>query len=226
MIPHVKSPQIVDGVTIDVDAEAVVVRAERRLRAVSSAIVGGGLAEASAIVNLHVARGFACAESERYLEDFARRRGVPSPFVGLLTGAATDEAEAVVERRGAVAAAAIVTLGLSNRSAAGRSAPAAWCPSTINTIVIVDADPEDAALVNLVITATEAKTLGLVEAGVTTADGGAATGTSTDAVVIAATGRGPSCRFGGPVSDLGWVVGRAVKSAVDAAAARWNAGRR
>jgi iron complex transport system ATP-binding protein len=214
---------MISDLAIDVDAEAVVVRAERALRAVSSAIVGGGLVQTRAIVNLHVPKGFQCADSEGHLAEFARRRAVPSPFVGLLTGAATDRAELATEQLNGLSVSAVVTVGLSNRSAAGRSAQAMWRPSTINTIVIVDAEAEDAALVNLVITATEAKALALAEAGVATREGGVVTGTSTDAVVVAATGRGPRCRFGGPVSDLGWLVARAVKSALDAGVARWIA---
>jgi iron complex transport system ATP-binding protein len=214
---------MIPDIAVDVDAEAVVVRAERPLRAVSSAIVGGGLVEARAIVNLHVPKGFQCADSEGHLAEFARRRAVPAPFVGLLTGAATDRAELATEHLGGLSASAVVTVGLSNRSAAGRSAQAMWRPSTINTIVLVDAAPEDAALVNLVITATEAKALALAEAGISTREGGVVTGTSTDAVVVAATGRGPGCRFGGPVSDLGWLVARAVKAALDAGVARWIA---
>ena len=217
---------MIAGLTVDIDAEAVVIRAELALRAVSSAIVGGGLTETRAIVNLHVPKAFHCQESEGVLADFAHRRAIASPFVGLLTGAPTEQAEVAMERRGDLAAWAVVTVGLSNRSAAGRSALAAWQPSTINTIVVVDADPEDAALVNLVITATEAKALALEEAGVRSLEGGVVTGTSTDAVVIAATGRGPRCRFGGPVSELGWLVARAVKSAMDAGVARWLVARR
>ena len=49
---------MIDGIAIDVDIEAVVVHAERPLRAVSSATVGGGLTEARALVNLHVPKGF------------------------------------------------------------------------------------------------------------------------------------------------------------------------
>jgi adenosylcobinamide hydrolase len=214
---------MIDGVSIEVDAEAVVVRAERPLRAVSSALVGGGLVEARSIVNLHVPKGFRCEDGESGLEDFARRRAIARPFVGLLTGALTENAERVTERHGGLAACAIVTVGLSNRSVAGRSAMAVWQPTTINTIVVVDAEPEAAALVNLVITATEAKALALAEAGVRSVDGGFVTGTSTDAVVVAATDRGPRCRFGGPVSELGWVVARAVKSALDAGVVRWIA---
>ena len=214
---------MIDGLAIEVDAEAVVVRAERPLRAVSSAIVGGGLGEARSIVNLHVPKGFRCEDGESRLEDFARRRSIARPVVGLLTGALTENAERATERHGRLAVCAIITVGLSNRSAAGRSAVAVWQPSTINTIVVVDADPEAAALVNLVITATEAKVLALTEAGVRSPDGGLVTGTSTDAVVVAATGRGPRCRFGGPVSEVGWLVARAVKSALDAGVARWIA---
>ena len=210
------------GVVVEVDSEAVVVRAERQLRAVSSAIVGGGVGEVRSIVNLHVPRGFHCDRSERLLEDFVERRSLPRPFVGLLTGALTEHAEQATERQEGLTVRTIVTMGLSNRSTAGRSPAAVWRPSTINTIVIVDGRPEDAALVNLVMTVTEVKALALAEGGVRSPDGGFVTGTSTDAVVVAATGRGRPCRFGGPVSELGWLVARAVRSAMDTGIARWT----
>jgi len=209
------------GLAVEIDTEAVVVRAEQPLRAVSSAIVGGGVADARSIVNLRVISGFQCDDSERRLDDFVTRRSLARPFVGLLTGARTEHAEQATERGEGLTVWTAVTMGLGNRSTAGRSAAAAWRPSTINTIVIVDGRPEDAALVNLVITATEVKTLALAEGGVRSADGGLVTGTSTDAVVVAATGRGVPCRFGGPVSELGWLVARAVRSAMDAGVARW-----
>jgi len=88
--------------------------------------------------------------------------------------------------------------------------------------VVVDAEPEPAALVNAVITATEVKGLLLREAGLRAEGGHAATGTSTDAVVIAATGRGPAARFGGPASEMGWVVARAVRVALGRAITDWQ----
>lgn len=212
---------MIDERAFTIDAEAVVVHAEHPLRVVSSAIVGGGLSEARTIVNLHVCTSFRCQESERLLADFVHARGLATPFVGLLTGARTEAAQVAVERRDDLSAWALVTVGLGNRSAAGRSDVAVWRPSTINTIVLVEAEPEPAALINLVVTVTEAKALALAEAGVRSADGELVTGTSTDAVVIAATGNGPRCRFGGPVSELGWVVARAARSALDAGIARW-----
>ncbi|MBI1848301.1 MAG: adenosylcobinamide amidohydrolase [Candidatus Rokubacteria bacterium] len=212
---------MIDGVAIDVDAEAVVVTARHPLHVVSSAVVGGGLAEARALINVHVPKGFHAEDATDVLGGFARRRGVPTPWVGLLTAAATEHAERADVAAAGLRACAIVTVGLSNRSAAGRSAAAAWCPSTINTILIVDAAPEPAALVNLVITATEVKALALAGAGVRTDDGEPASGTSTDAVVVAATGRGPRCRFGGPVSELGACAAAAVREAMERGVRRW-----
>ena len=81
------------------------------------------------------------------------------------------------------------------------------------------------ALVNLALTVTEVKTLVLVAAGLSCQDGAAASGTSTDAVVVAATGRGPTVRFGGPISDAGWVVARAARTALAAGVRRWMADR-
>ena len=199
------------------------VTAAAPLVAVSSALVGGGHAVVDAILNVHVPKGFACADSAAVLVAFARRRGVTGRYVGLLTAAATERAEVATARHGALTALAIATVGLSNRITAGVSSAAPGAPGTINTIVVVDADTETAALVNAAMTVTEVKTLVLIEAGVKGADGRFATGTSTDAVVVAATGRGRRERFGGPISDLGWVVAQAAGTALRRGVARWLA---
>lgn len=212
---------MIRGVEIEIDPEAVVIRADSLLRVVSSAVVGGGFRHARAIVNLHVPKNFPCDDPEGELSVFARRRGVPSPYVGLMTSAWTEKTERVVEAANGIMACAVVTVGLGNPVEAGRSSVAGWQPSTINTIVVIDAAPEPGALVNAVITVTEVKALVLAEAGIRGPEGSLASGTSTDAVVIAATGRGPRCRFGGPVSDLGWVLARAVRSGLDAGIRRW-----
>ena len=220
-----RSPPIrmtIHGVDVAIAADGVTVKAATPLTAASSALVGGGVAVVEAILNVHVPKNFACAQSTAALEAFACRHGVTGPYVGLLTAAATDKAEVAIARHGPLVALAVATVGLSNRITAGVSpaAGAAW-PSTINTIVIVDGDAEPAALINALMTVTEVKTLALVEAGVKGADGHLATGTSTDAVVVAATGRGRRERFGGPISDLGWVVAQAAGPPLRRGIARW-----
>jgi adenosylcobinamide hydrolase len=213
---------MIAGVTVEAGREAVVVASERPLRVLSSAVHLGGFATARAVVNLHVGKHDQCVDPSGRLAAFARRAGVPAPWVGLLTGARTERAavgeEAVAELR----AMAVVTVGLSNPVSAGHSPIATWTPSTINTIVVVDADPEPAALVNAVMTATEVKGLALRAAGLVVEDGVAASGTSTDAVVIAATGRGVRARFGGPASEMGWAVARAVRAALDTGIRDWQ----
>jgi len=216
---------MIDGIAVDVDAEAVVVRSATPLATVSSAILGGGQGRARTVVNLHVPRSFPCETSLDALEAFARRRALARPLVGLLTAAWTAEAEVAEETCDGLAACVIATVGLSNATGAGRAPSVAWTPSTINTIVLVDADPEPAAMVNLVATVTEVKALALGAAGVRAADGGPASGTSSDAVVVAATGRGRGCRFGGPASELGALAARAARTALEAGVRRWLAGR-
>src|SRR5881296_2455751 len=175
---------MIDGVEVTVDREAVVVTAAEPLAVVSSAVVGGGLTSARAVVNLHVPKSLRLEETEARLAAFAARRGVPVPWVGLLTAAWTEKACVAEAETDCVRGLAVVSVGLSNRIAAGLDRAAAWSPSTINTIVVVDAVAEPAAL-------------------------------------VAATGRGPRCRFGGPVSQLGAVVARAVREALGQAVDRW-----
>jgi adenosylcobinamide amidohydrolase len=212
---------LIDGVEVTVSPEAVVVTAERPLTVISSAAAGGGMTQARVIVNLHVDKAMPWQDADLTMQAFVRRHAMAGPVVGLLTAAATEKAETTEERAAGVSVLVVATVGLSNVIDAGASVRAALSPSTINTIVILDADPEPAALVNVVMTVTEVKTAVLAAAGVRCADGRAASGTSTDAVAVAATGRGARCRFGGPVSDLGWVAARAARRALEAGVERW-----
>jgi iron complex transport system ATP-binding protein len=212
---------LIDGVELTVSAEAVVVTADRLLTVISSAAAGGGMARARAIVNLRVDKNMPWQDADLTVESFVRRHAIARPVVGLLTAAATEKAQTVEESAAGVSALVVATVGLSNAIAAGESVRAAASPSTINIIVILDADPEPAALVNVVMTVTEVKTAVLAAAGVRCAGGAPASGTSTDSVAVAATGRGERCRFGGPVSDLGWVAARAARGALAAGVRRW-----
>jgi len=204
-----------EGVEIWVDHEAVHVMSVAPLVICSSAVVGGGIVSARHIINMHVPKGYSKSDPGDDLEAFARRLGITEPFVGLMTAAWTQNAKLAVAREGGIGVAVIATVGLSNPVAAGLSPAASCAPSTINTIVLLDAQPEPGALVNAVITATEAKSLALAEAGIKTEDGWRASGTSTDAVVIAATGRGRRLQFAGPVSEGGWLIARAVLRAIE-----------
>jgi adenosylcobinamide amidohydrolase len=204
---------VIDGVSVEIGPEAVWIRSAEPLRVVASAFVGGGLTVARHIVNMHWPHGYQ-EGLDRELQAFARRLGIAEPFVGLMTAAATHQATSVTERLEALTATAVVTVGIGTLESAGTSPPRPWSPGTINTVVLLDACLEPAAAVNGVITATEAKAGALVEAGLRTGEGAPATGTVTDAVVVAWTERGPRLPYLGPAAPGGWLVARAVRQAV------------
>src|SRR5260370_24476740 len=137
---------MIAGVAVEVGREGVVLVSERPLRVLSSAVHHGGFVDARAVVNLQVGKNDRCTDRAGMIAAFAARVGVPAPWVGLLTGALTERAAVVLEGTEDLRALAVTTVGLSNLVSAGHSPIATWTPSTINTLVVVDADPEPPAL--------------------------------------------------------------------------------
>lgn len=203
------------GVIATLTNEALVAQSERPLTALSSAVVGGGFASVRSFINLHVRRGYYSERPEDDLISFAQRNRIAEPFVGFLTAAYMDKARAVTLREGDLTVAALVTAGLSNASSAGLSQPGPIAPGTINMVLLVDANLTPGALVNAVTTATEAKTQALMQRGARTREGHQATGTSTDAIAVACTGRGESLRYAGPATELGWLIARCLRAALE-----------
>ncbi|MEU6083449.1 adenosylcobinamide amidohydrolase [Streptomyces sp. NPDC047108] len=182
-------------------------------RMVSSAVLGGGIADRAWVLNAQVSHGYRRTDPERHLADLARDAGAHGPGVGLMTAADVG----AFGRGQDGGAEAVVTAGLGVRGwaaspAEGTSAPAG--PGTINIIAALPVPLTDAALVNAVATATEAKVQALIDTGYD------CSGTPTDAVCIAAriprSGEEPHS-FAGPRSLWGARLARAVHSAVCAA---------
>jgi len=204
----------IPGITVVIDRLAVRVTSARPLTVLSSAVVGGGLGSARHIVNMHVDKDYDGGSPEDDLAAFADSCGVQGAFVGLMTAAYTEHACVMAESRDGVSVAAVVSVGLSNTTNAGITPPLATAPGTINAILLVDAALSPSALVNAVITATEAKTMVLAEWDVRTPDGDPASGTSTDSVVVACTQGGTGLSYAGPATTVGWLVARTVRAAI------------
>ncbi len=66
---------MLDGLTLSIDSDAVVVVAGGALDVVSSAPVGGGVRRARALVNLHVAADFGAHDLAAHVDAFDRARG-------------------------------------------------------------------------------------------------------------------------------------------------------
>ncbi|MBI5653665.1 MAG: adenosylcobinamide amidohydrolase [Chloroflexi bacterium] len=201
-------------ISIAIDETAARVASDQPLAVLSSAVVGGDLRATRHIVNMHVRKGYASENPENDLRAFAARLEIAEPFVGMMTAAYTQNARVAIESRDGITVAAIVTAGLSNLIAAGISEPTEILVGTINTILLIDAALTEAAMANAIITATEAKTLTLIERDARTREGDFASGTSTDSIAVACTHRGEPLRYAGAATILGWLIARTTRNAL------------
>lgn len=203
-----------DGVTISRSEAFLHIRSVEPLRVLGSAVVGKELFKARHILNMHVPKDYSNPRPEEDLFALAKRIGLEEPFMGLMTAARLQDAEVVVEEAEGLSVVALITIALGNLTSAGRSLPAPWAPGTINTILLLEANLTCSALVGALVTATEAKTGALFEMGLLTPEGYPATGTSTDAIVVACTGRGKAFHYAGPATVVGWLIGRAIRRGI------------
>lgn len=175
----------------------------------SSASVGGGLGERSWVVNIEVSKDYARTDLADHVATVAGRLDLEGAGVGLLTAARVDRFATAFEDD----VVAVATVGLSVPTWASASPTAVIDEvGTINIVVDLPVRATASMLVNLVVTATEAKSQALLEAGV---DG---TGTASDAIVVSCPTTGVAEDFGGPRSRWGSVVARVVHDAVAARA--------
>jgi adenosylcobinamide amidohydrolase len=196
-------------------------------RMISSGVLGGGLGPREWVLNAQVPAVYARTNPAEHLRGLARGLGLTGPGIGLMTAArVTDLVQCQDEE---VQAAATVGLRVPTWAAspAGRPDPELAPlgaelpvrPGTINVIVALPVPLTDAAFVNAVVTATEAKAQAVLDAGF------AATGTASDAVCVGAPiGPGREEEFTGPRSAWGARIARAVHAAVRAGAVAYPAG--
>ncbi|MFJ6940595.1 adenosylcobinamide amidohydrolase [Streptomyces sp. NPDC101132] len=216
--PTSRSPavRVVSRIEEDEELHALLWCAGPGWRMVSSAVLGGGIGERSWVLNAQVSHGYRRSDPHRHLAELAGRYGMAGPGVGLMTAA--DVRGYGRARDGGVEA--FTTAGLGVRGWAASTADGEIGPpepGTVNIVVAVPVALSDAALVNAVATATEAKVQALLQAGYD------CSGTPTDAVCVAArvpAGGAPVYDFAGPRSVWGARLARAVHGAVLAAAER------
>ncbi len=166
-------------------------------RVVSSAPWHGGARRARTIVNVHVPKSYH-EPVPSFFRRFERRTRLRS-VVGLLTAV---DLRAVATRRSRYGT-VLVTAGVSNAAFVG----------TINIVLVLSGVPTSGAMVEAVKVATEAKGAALRRLDVH--DGRApATGTSTDAVVVACENSGERWEYCGAATPRGRALGAMVAAAV------------
>ncbi|GAB7387054.1 adenosylcobinamide amidohydrolase [Bacillaceae bacterium] len=202
------------------DAEHLLIRSERLLQTCSSALWGGGFAQASHFVNWKVSQNYASAQPEEELRKQIISWGYPADFtVGLQTAASLKDASIAEEAGDQFRLLCCVTAGTGNAARAGRERRtfSAYRCGTINIFLLFDGRLTPSAMINGVITATEAKTAALQDLRIFDDRGEFATGTTTDAIVLAASQNesyGAVHRFAGAATTLGNAIGRLVYRSV------------
>jgi adenosylcobinamide hydrolase len=209
---------------------ALIWRFEQPLRSISSSMVGGGIGTASWVLNLTVDSHYDRFDPAAHITEIADAQHLPSRGIGLLT-AVDVGTHNIATADGATVCA---TVGVRRPvwahdpqtpfpSHDRRVSPTGsdQVPGTINLVCFIEGRLTDAALVNAVMTVSEAKTQALFDREI---DG---TGTASDAMCILSpdwAGQPVSAQsaqlaenvFGGPRSFWGARLARATYEAVAA----------
>ena len=205
------------NVTARCQDDLLILESTEPLHILSSAMIGGGYNIARTIINAHVDKNLDFANPAQQLEDRVRAVGIEDDFVGLMTAVFLDTVQVCTKTEDGVMVTAVVTAGIGNATRPGLSYIGPRKTGTINTILLIDGNMEPAAMVNAVITATEAKADVMKELAIPTHDGqGIATGTSSDAIVIACTGKNQAIPYAGPATVTGWLIGQTVRATLEA----------
>lgn len=218
-------PSIWPDIQFNYLEDHIVIHSEKTLNTVSSALWRGGTCEANHFINGRVPLDFACDDPVEMMRDFIQKRGYSeTKSIGLLTAAKLSHASIQTEEGDKFRVVVCATAGTGNSARAGqkRETFCSYQAGTINIFVLIDSHLTPAALVNGIITATEAKSAALQELQIIDRYGGIATGTTSDAIVLASRQYEQGMGFhayAGTATTIGNTIGRLVYQSVHEAVA-------
>lgn len=207
-----------------VAGDTLIIDLGARMRVLSSAPRGGGLRTARYILNHQVPshppgshRDGTYEHPSRYLRRLAENLGVESDCVGLMTAVPMTQLVVHREARDGLWIEGFATVGVTNAVRAGepvvRLHSEEATAGTINLILVTNGCLAVPAMVGAVQVATESKTGVLRDQAVPSWTGlPGATGTGTDAVVVASARRGQGRwqPYAGTHTEIGSMIGRVV----------------
>lgn len=189
----------------------------RPLKVIGSAVLGGNLRWARYIINHSVDKNYHGRDPEQDLKQVAERLKLGHGVLGMMTAVSVTHTVLSHGSHKGLSVATLCTAGIGNPGVAGLPISKISGKSqhgTINLILLIDGNLTDSAMVNAIMTATEAKTRALFKAKISLPSGERITGTTTDAIVVACTGKGEPLHYAGTATDLGYLIGRTAYKAV------------
>lgn len=200
---------------------SVVIESDLPLKVISSSLWNGGVHIANAFVNYRVPLYYESNDPINDMLEFIASEQLSKEYtIGLMTAANLADAVIGEWRQEDYSLFVLVTSGTSNAARAGtpRQTYPAYHAGTINIFVIIDGRLSESAIINSLITATEAKCAALADYGIIEQSNGLiATGTTTDALVIASSQQQSYVHehlYAGTATDIGCQLAELVYNSV------------
>ncbi len=222
-IPGTYASKLWPGLVATRHQDHVLIQSPTILHTLSNALIGGGFSHASRFVNWKVPLAYDDPDPVAAMRNVLQSWHYPQEkTIGLMTAAALTRCAVEEEEGDGFRLFCCTTAGVSNAVRAGQARHTfpAFAPGTINTILLIHGRMTPAAMVNALLTATEAKAAALQELDIRDpGTGDLATGTSTDALVVGASQaeNAPLHRYAGTATALGHTLSRLVSASIHAA---------
>ncbi|WP_404467962.1 adenosylcobinamide amidohydrolase [Sutcliffiella horikoshii] len=221
MTPKLEVKNEVHGLAnlvVDMDERCVHVHSRKPLRTISNGVIGEGIQWYKHFCNFHVDKDYICDHPLKDIREWLCQMEIPiEQSVGMMT--AVNLSDVVISKKEieGMEFMAVVTAGVGNAVDITKTelcqTPVAI--GTINIILFIDAHLSDGGLVNAMMSATEAKVKALHDLKVQDLKTGTiATGTSTDAMVLAVTQQGEKTPYAGSGTIIGKGIGHLVYEGV------------
>ena len=220
------------GLRAVLGSQYILVVSEKPRMTISSAVAGGGLGLKRHFINRQVSKDYCVEHPAEEIAGFLAtsfsdyNKETVADWTTLMTSAQLKDACWIRLSQSGLQVTVIVSAGVNNACAAGITPYCvldlpALTPGTINIMAFLSQALTPGAMVNAVQTVTEAKTQTLRELNVKCpVTGTFASGTNSDAVVIAADGPLPY-PYAGPGTLMGYLLALGVRKALSHAVKKY-----
>ncbi|WP_282138585.1 adenosylcobinamide amidohydrolase [Rossellomorea aquimaris] len=192
----------------------IILQSTRPLKTISSGVTNAGTGWYTTFVNRHVSKNYNSdnhhEEMQGYLQQIGAKR---EETVGMMTAVQLEDACWGFYEEESFSVFIVVTAGVGNAVDASMSDRHSFdhSPGTINIWVFINGRVSEAASIQGIMTATEAKVKALAAHNVKDpVTGSGATGTSTDSILIASTEEGVLLEYAGTITPLGKRISKGV----------------
>ena len=184
------------------------------LKTVSSAVHNPGIGWYDCLLNRSVPGDYVISDVKREVAAFLQMENFSSTSTVVMLTAVPSRLVAINEYTASFGSVLVaVTAGVGNAVDVSRAHERLIEPyiGTINTWVIINGSLSEEAFFQAMMTANEAKTKALQSEDIRDElSGTIATGTATDSLLIAATQKGEEMLYGGPITEVGKIIGKGV----------------